>query len=236
MLALAIQAQDDVAIQAKNDAQAYFVHGVSGLELGVDLDNPIDAWADNKKEAENVKFGQVLGPYFIKPGTYNVKIYVAGRGPDLGFSSMYEFSPKFVAGETCLIVGHWNQKADKIITTRFPLDFSPIHNKKKSRVMVAHCAAYAHLVAAFYDWNSVTEHPYVGNEAMENTDKFVTEIGKGFKWALYVQEAKLDEPGRLLYDKIFKIKPQKAHLAVILCTPKTPSFKVVIATHKKKLK
>jgi len=102
--------------------------------------------------------------------------------------------------------------------------------------MVAHCAAYAHLVAAFYDWNSVTEHPYVGNEAMENTDKFVTEIGKGFKWALYVQEAKLDGPGRLLYDKIFKIKPQKAHLAVILCTPKTPSFKVVIATHKKKLK
>lgn len=236
LLTLALPAQKYGFSQASKNELAYFVHGISGLELGVDLENAVDAWVDDKKEAENVKFGEILGPYSIKPGTYDIELYKTGFGPDMGNSPVFEFSITSKAGATSLYVGHWTKDAKKMVVTRFPLDLSPIHDKKKSRVMITHCAAAPHLVAAFYDAKSATEHPYVGNEAMESTDKFVTEISKIFRWAFYVQEAVLDRSGTLLYDKLFKIKPQKAYMAVILGTPKTPSFRVVIKAHKKKLK
>jgi len=235
-LTFSVQGQEDTFSQAEKNALAYFVHGVSGLELGVDLNNAVDAWVDNKKEAENVKFGQIIGPYSIKPGTYDVKLYKAGFGPDLGYDSVFEFSITFKAGEKSLNVGHWAKNGKDMIVTGFPLDLSPIHDKTKARVMVTHCAAAPHLVAAFYDVKSATEHPYVGHEAMESTDKFISEISKIFRWAFYVQEAVLDGSGTLLYDKLFKIKPQKAYMVVILGTPNTLSFKVVIKAHKKKLK
>lgn len=234
--ALGVQAQEGFFSKAKNNALGYFAHGLSGLEMGVDLENAIDVWVDNKKEVVNVKFGDIIGPYSIPPGSYDVKLYRTGLGPDLGYSPVFEVTLTFKAGEKTLDVGHWNKTGDDPVVTRFPLDLSPIHDKKKARVILAHCAAAPHLTAAFYDSRSATEHPYVGNEAMESTDKFVSEISKLFKWALYVQEAKLDGSGALLYDKIFKIKPQKAYMVVILGTPKTSSFKVAVKAYNKKLK
>jgi len=236
-----VQAQDEAVVQAKDDAQVFYIAGASGLEYGYTLDSPVEAWLDDKRIAANSKYGDILGPFFLKPGKYRYHVYDAGFGPDKGFRPAAETTLTYEPGEIVLHVAHYKEKGftggnvlDDIVMTKFPLDFSPLIDKKKARVFVFHCAAASHLAAFFYDTNHPDNHPLVGHEAMENRDKFVTEIGKGFKWALWVQEGK--EGGRELYNKNFKIKPGKAHIVVIVGTPNTKSFKVITKIHKKKLK
>ncbi len=233
-LALAASAQDDeVWTSAKKDsAIVYFVHGIPG-SLG-NPDNAVEVWVDDEILIDNVKYGQFFGPMSIKAGTYQVKSYEAGFGPDKGFSPVAERSVTYIANQAVLVVGHLTEDGKNFTNSDFPLDFSPILNKKNSRVFVFHCAAYSHLVASFYNWSDSEEHPYVGHEAMLNTDKFVAEITRALNWGFYVQEGK--DNGRLLYDKAFKPRAQKGHMVVIIGVPNTPTFKVLFKTHKKKLK
>jgi hypothetical protein len=241
LFVVSVQAQEEASVKAKEDALVYYVDGASDLEYGYTQDIAVEAWLDDTKIAANSKYGDIVGPIFLKPGKYRYHVYQAGLGPDKGYTPASETTLTYEPGEVVLHVAHYTEKGftgndvlDDIVMTKFPLDFSPLIDKKKARVLVFHCAAASHLTALFYNTNQPDNHPLVGHEAMENRDKFVTEIGKGFKWALWVQEGR--EGGLELYNKNFKIKSGKAHIVVIVGTPGTESFRVLTKIHKKKLK
>lgn len=232
LFALPVQARQSEGAAGDNTL-VYYVHGVPGQDSAWPADCPIDLYIDGELEFQNMKYGNVKGPIWIAPGRVEYTVYHAGYGPDLGYDPILAATYTFSAGECWAIAAHLDQDGSDAVFSKFQLDFSPLYNKKKCRVLVFDCAPGSGLQAYLYDWESDT-HPYVGSQIMDTTDRFLVEVDKRIKWGLYIGEADWDPA--TYYDRTFAIRPYKALMVFITGVPGSSSFKVIKKLHKTKLK
>jgi hypothetical protein len=64
------------------DANVTVLHGISGGALGLAANLPVDVWANGEPLITDFTFGEVVGPVALPPGTYELRVYLAGSNPD----------------------------------------------------------------------------------------------------------------------------------------------------------
>jgi len=229
MFFLTILTSPFTSFPGNDSASVYFVHGVSGKELGLDPSFPVDITLDGGCLANGVTFSHIVGPFKLAKGRYLIKIHKADPN-NPGTGEVYDEKYfTFSAYENASIVGHLNKEATKGTMTKFTNDFSPIVNKK-CRIIFHHTAAIKALNVSF---NAATsdEHPEIKNENIEQGDKFAFEVPKKWKWNIYVA---LAGPGQSdFYTKLIKAKPYRATLIYAIGSKTSGTFKLLFLTTKK---
>jgi hypothetical protein len=151
------------------------VHGIPGLDLGLDPDLPVDVYVNDAKAIANFKFKKVKGPLSLPAGTYNIKIAPAGTT-----TYVIDADVPFYAKETTAVIAHLTAEGG-ITASKFVYDMSPVYNSK-ARFYFQHLAAAPSV--------DVWTTRVTGNKAemfrvddMRNGDKYAVEV-RSKEWRL----------------------------------------------------
>jgi len=125
---------------AAQHARVYVIHGIPGLDLGLDPELPVDVAVNGACALQGFKFGEIVGPLRLEAGTYNIQISVANPNAPCSNAAVIEADVPIRAGETATIIAHLS-KDGAPTASKFVNDVSNIQNQK-TRV-VFHHTAYA---------------------------------------------------------------------------------------------
>jgi len=124
-------------------AKVYVVHGIPGLDLGLDPDLPVDVAVNGACTLQAFKFGDIVGPLRLEAGTYNIQISLASADAPCSNAPVIEADVPIMAAESATIIAHLS-KDGAPTASKYVNDVSSIVNQK-SRV-VFHHTAYAPVV------------------------------------------------------------------------------------------
>lgn len=121
-------------------ATVYIGHGVTGQDLGLPAETPVDVLvADALCILQGFEFGEFAGPFFLPPGTYNVKISVANEDDPCANDPVIEGDVPFMANETATVLAHFDGNGG-LTASKFVNDLSPASDIEKGRVAAYHTA------------------------------------------------------------------------------------------------
>jgi hypothetical protein len=153
--------------QDKN-ARVYVIHGIPGLDLGLDPTLPVDVFVNDALAIPGFLFKQKVGPLAFPAGTYNIKIALAGTT-----DPVIEADVPFYSNETAVVIAHLT--ADGGITaSKFIYDMSPVSGVK-SRFYFNHLAA-APTVDVWATRTTGVLDPMFRVDEISNGDKFFVEV------------------------------------------------------------
>jgi hypothetical protein len=164
VLALSVgfaQAQD-------KNARLYVVHGIPGLDLGLDPDLSVDVFVNDGLAIPGFKFGEKVGPLALPAGTYNIKIALEGTT-----DPVIEADVPFFSNETAVVIAHLTTEGG-ITASKFVYDMSPISGVK-SRFYFNHLAN-APTVDVWATRTFGAIDPMFRVDEISNGDKFFVEV------------------------------------------------------------
>lgn len=129
VLPLAVAVPASAGNTAQQDADVSVFHGVPGLT--------VDVFANGKTLVPDLKPGDLTEPQSLAPGTYDIKVFPDGDGPD--GQPAIEKSVEVPAGANATIAAHLNTQGDPTLTT-YVNDTSTAPSGQ-SRLTVRHVAA-----------------------------------------------------------------------------------------------
>lgn len=166
----------------ENEAKLYVVHGIPGIDLGLDLDLAVDISVNGACALTDFKFKDVAGPIMLPPGEYDIAISLANPTSPCSEDPVLEATVPFYAGETCTVIAHLTEDGG-ITASKFTHDVSPI--KDKARIAIHH-TAYAPDVDFMGQRMFGAKTPMVWVPEISNGDKFSIELQqKGWLFQLY---------------------------------------------------
>lgn len=125
------------------NANLYVIHGISGLDLDLEVDPalPVDILVNDEICAlQGFKFGEIAGPLSLAPGAYNIKISLASEEA-CAKSPVIEADVFLAPNENATVIAHLTEKGD-MTASKFTNDVSPTADRQ-SRLVVRHTAAVA---------------------------------------------------------------------------------------------
>ncbi|MGW2635637.1 DUF4397 domain-containing protein [Streptomyces sp. NPDC001348] len=128
-LAIAVPASADAAAQQGGKASVSVFHGVPGLT--------VDVYANGKELIPDFKPGTVTAPQPLDGGTYDIKIFPDGEGPD--GKPVIQKSVDVPAGANATLAAHLDAKGNPTLTA-FVNDTAKVP-AGRSRLTVRHVAA-----------------------------------------------------------------------------------------------
>lgn len=167
---------------SQHQAMVYVVHGIPGIDLGLDLDLPVDISVNGACAITDFKFKDVVGPIPFEPGEYEIAISLANPASPCSEDAVLEATVPFNAGETCTVIAHLTDEGG-ITASKFTHDVTPINDK--SRIVIHHCAN-APAVDFMGERLFGAKDPVAWVPEISNGDKFMLEVQqKGWLFALY---------------------------------------------------
>lgn len=164
VLALSVslaQAQD-------KNARVYVVHGIPGLDLGLDPELSVSIYVNDTFLITGFRFGEKIGPLELPAGTYNIKIFPIGAT-----EPAIEADVPFFSNETAVLVAHLDTEGG-ITASKFVYDMSPISGIK-SRFYFNHLAN-APTVDVWATRTFGAIDPMFRVDEISNGDKFFVEV------------------------------------------------------------
>jgi len=153
--------------QDKN-AQVFVIHGIPGIDLGLDPDLSVDVYVDDALAIPGFKFKQKVGPLAFPAGTYNIKIALEGTT-----DPVIEADVPFFSNETAVVIAHLTDEGG-ITASKFVYDMSPISGIK-SRFYFNHLAN-APTVDVWANRTTGVGNPMFRVDEISNGDKFFVEV------------------------------------------------------------
>jgi len=123
---------------AQDEATIFIVHGIPGIDLGLDPELPVDITVDGACLLQNFKFGEITDALSLPAGTYNIQIKLADLSNPCGGTTVIEADVPFEANEKCTVIAHLTEEGG-ITASKFTHDLSPI-KRNKARILMHHTA------------------------------------------------------------------------------------------------
>jgi hypothetical protein len=122
-----------------NAANVYVIHGINGMDLGVDKDLPVDVFVGGVGCAlTSFPFMQVAGPVALPAGTYNIQISLANPSNPCSNAPVIAGDFTFDAGMTYTVIAHLTASGAPT-ASQFANDVS-FTGRGKTRISLAHTA------------------------------------------------------------------------------------------------
>jgi hypothetical protein len=182
-------------------AMVYVMHGIPGIDLGLDLDLPVDISVNGACAITDFKFKDYVGPIMLGPGEYDIGIHLANLTAPCSEAAVLEATVPIHPGETCTIIAHLTDEGG-ITASKFTHDVSPISDE--SRIVIHHCAN-APAVDFLGERLFGLKNPMVWVSDVSNGDKFMLELKqKGWLFKLYPAFADVVVTQKLFNLRIFE--------------------------------
>ena len=81
------------------DAEVYVIHGIPGIDVGLDPELPVDITVNGGCALENFRFGDIAGPLFLPEGNYTIDIRPANLRTPCSEMPLFSVNVDLVAGE-----------------------------------------------------------------------------------------------------------------------------------------
>lgn len=158
-------------------ARVYVVHGIPGLDLGLDPTLPVDVEVNGACAIKNFQFGQVVGPLRLPANTYTVAIRLHDPTGNCGGAvAIGPVDLKFEAGLSYTVIAHLTD-AGAPTASLFTNDLGP-NTLGRSRLIVHHTAwAPAVDVTVSRDPNNTRPKLFIGDFA--NGDQAMAQFWPG---------------------------------------------------------
>lgn len=92
---------------AQTHAEVLLVHGIPGADVaGAPSDLPVDVSVNGACFLPNFRYGQIVGPVSLNPGTYRIAVHFPASGRCTGQTVIGPASVPLAAGETSTILAH----------------------------------------------------------------------------------------------------------------------------------
>lgn len=180
------------------------VHGIPGIDLGLDPDLAVDVSVDGACTLSGFTFGAIAGPIPLTEGLHHVSISAASPAVPCGELPLLEADIMIGPSENATLIAHLTAEGTPTVS-RFTNDVSRTP-PGRTRIVVQHLAAAPAVdMKAQRPWDGP-----VGFRAMdlENGDKASGLIRPG-DWEISVAPAGTHMP---LIDAMTTLKPYTAHL------------------------
>jgi hypothetical protein len=155
------------------DATIFVIHGIPGIDLGLDAKLPVDIEVDGTCLLQGFEFGEIAGPLSLAAGTYNIQIKLADPSNPCGGTTVIEADVPFEANEKCTVIAHLTEDGG-ITASKFTHDLSPI-KRNKSRILMHH-TAFAPNVDITWTPQADVLPRVIEIDEFEHGDKFHVEI------------------------------------------------------------
>lgn len=182
----------------EHDAMLYVIHGIPGIDLGLDLDLPVDISVNGACAITDFKFKNFVGPIMLPPGEYDIAIHPANPANPCSEPAVLEATVPFYPGETCTVIAHLTDEGG-ITASKFTHDVSPL--KDKSRIVIHHCAN-APEVDLMGERLTGPRDPMIRIPEFGNGDKFMLELRQK-SWLFWIFPAYAD---MMVTKKLFNLR------------------------------
>jgi hypothetical protein len=205
---------DPVSPPVVDPAAVYVVHGISGLDMGVDATLPVDIRLDNECVATNVTFGTISQELEVTPATYTVEVRLANQqDPCSGAVAAAAQNVVLEEGQNVTLFAHLNTAGEPTLT-RFSNDLTA--QQDVARAVARHGAAFGP-VDVLIDQNIVFSNLASGQEQS-------TVLAPG-TYQLTVTAAGATEPE---FQVIAPFQAGLVYIAYAVGTPENDTFDVLL--------
>ena len=172
-----VKAQDLDLSSSHTSATVYVIHGIPGLDLGLDPALSVDVWVNDAPAIQGFEFEDIAGPLSLPAGTYNIKIALAGTT-----DAVIEADVPFYEHELAVVIAHLTEEGG-ITASKFSYDKSPTPGHD-ARFYFHHLAAAPSVDASAYRVFGAQD-PMFRVDDLSNGDKFMVEVSpKDWKFSL----------------------------------------------------
>jgi hypothetical protein len=210
----------EVPVHEPKPASVFIVHGIPGIDLGLDPELPVDISVNGDCFLEDFRFGDIVGPAELPAGTYSIAISLANTDTPCGNAPVIEAEVYFAEGENATVIAHLTEDGQPT-ASKFTNDLSR-PKWGRARGILHHTAAAPPVDITFsrpwWRW------AFVKVDDFTNGDQAAAEIWYG-PWVVSIAPAGTYTP--VFQTQIF-LEPSKSYLVYAVGSVTNSTFDLLV--------